>query len=49
MKRVDTHFQIESKLGKIKPRFYSPLHFLLSRPRVEDGSAQIKNVIGGPM
>lgn len=50
MKRVDAHFQIESKLGEIKPRFDNPFHFLLSRPRVEDGSAQIiKNIIGGPM
>lgn len=48
MKRVGAHFQIESKLGEIKPRFDSPFHFLLSRPRVEDG-AQIKNFIGGPM
>lgn len=49
MKRVDAHFQIESKLGEIKPRFDSPFHFLLSRPRVEDSSAQVKNIIGGPM
>lgn len=27
MKRVDAHFQIESKLGEIKPRFDSPFTF----------------------
>lgn len=43
MKRVDAHFQIESKLGEIKPRFDNPFHFLLSRPRVEDGSAKCTN------
>ena len=27
MKRVGAHFQIESKLGEIKPRFDSPFTF----------------------
>ena len=27
-------YSFQSKLGEIKPRFDSPFHFLLSRPRV---------------